>query len=104
MTVALTLCVHEVYAKRFVEAGCSKLIYRSPDGVGLIPILEGMNYNGMSVAFRYEMPIGKVSDTPFAMQTGVKYDFLNGVDKDASAKHKEHYVSQSVCTLHLLHM
>lgn len=93
VSLVAMLCAHDACAQRFIDLGYAKQIYRSPQGVGLIPILEDMNYNGASVAFRYEMLIGKAPDSPFTMQVGAKYDFHYAADKEVNAKHTEHYVS-----------
>lgn len=85
------LNLYDADARRSFEVGYAKMIYRSPSELGFIPILKDMNYNGFTMAYRYAMPLRNTPDCPYAIQIGVRYEFLDGKDKAAEALHREHY-------------
>lgn len=89
-------CTHHASAQRSIEFGYGKQIFKSSNGLGYIPELKGMNYNGGYLAFKYTMPLRKTPDYPLAVQIGVKYDFQIGKSSEVRGIHTEHYVELPV--------
>ena len=95
-SIVSLLCATDAYSQRSIELGYSKHIFRSKTGAGYIPFLNDMGYNGMYVAFRYNMFFSDAPDSRFAAQIGVKYDFQYGRSRSDVDVHLEQYLEVPV--------